>query len=408
MTAKINLIGVYGDEITLANVMTQYLAYKDKDVTDVEIYINSNGGSVEEGESINEYIQEIKATHTVNTLTDKAYSMAASTFALGENRIVYNIPKAAMIHLPLLNGITGNSFELKEASECLEETDKEFSKFYAVILGITESSALNLLKTETFLSGEEAVNLGLATELKEPLKAIASYTPRKPKGIKKEIKKEFKMSKIFDIIGKFKRDLSALDTNALVVLQDANGDDISFPDVVEGESPKVGDKATIGGKSVEGSYIMPSLDGITLVIAEGIITEIIPKADDDAVDPIDPIDTVNITNLSVGDHPLADGQIITVNEHGDINLKKMDIKEQETTQAFTNLTSMITDQFKSIRDENKELKKQIHAVAKATGGKALDSFKIESAPMNGLVSNEIDWMNTKRRQLENKKNKINK
>ena len=69
------------------------------------------------------------------------------------------------------------------------------------------------------------------------------------------------------------------DPKALMV-QDANGGEIDFPDLVEGDTPKVGDKATIDGKDAEGEILMPS--GETYVFTAGELTEIKPAEEDTA------------------------------------------------------------------------------------------------------------------------------
>ena len=61
-----------------------------------------------------------------------------------------------------------------------------------------------------------------------------------------------------------------------LVLQDSNSTEIEFPDLEAGDTPKVGDKAMIDGSPIpDGSYIMPSLDNVTVTFKDGAVEEIV-------------------------------------------------------------------------------------------------------------------------------------
>ena len=60
------------------------------------------------------------------------------------------------------------------------------------------------------------------------------------------------------------------------ILQDCNGYELEFPEIDISDSPTVGDKISIDGKSKEtGERLMPN--GNTFVFVDGIITKIIEK-----------------------------------------------------------------------------------------------------------------------------------
>ena len=55
----------------------------------------------------------------------------------------------------------------------------------------------------------------------------------------------------------------------------ANGDDVDFTDLADGEEPKVGDKATLDGNPIpDGDYVFPSLKNITISFLNGEVAEI--------------------------------------------------------------------------------------------------------------------------------------
>lgn len=275
MKATIYISGVIGKETTLTDVIRQFKSYEEPD--EIQAVIHSEGGDVEEGDAIYNYLKTLDLEIPVTTVTDKAYSIASKIFAAGRTRVIEDVEGAAMIHFAWAKPKPGKAEYFEALAEELREMENEFTSFYAELLDIDEETARTLLDNDTFLSGEESVEMGLATELKTATKAVAIY--------KSEINvKTKKMTKIKKSKGKLLLEAMAAfvglddtEVNALV-LQDSNGTEIDFADLESDDTPKVGDKATIDGSAIpDGSYIMPSLEEATVVFEDGEITEIIPK-----------------------------------------------------------------------------------------------------------------------------------
>lgn len=270
--AIIYISGIIGDETSLTDVIRQYKSYADPE--GVEAVITSIGGNVEEGDAIYNYLDGLKAVGYVNTRTSKAYSIAAKIFAVGEERIIEDKEKALHIHNAWVE-VTGSAERLETVAEGLRVIEDDFVDFYSDFLDVDKDTAKSLLDNDTFMSGQEAVDLGFATKIKTDLKAVAIYNPKD-----KPIKIKMKKGKL----AIFKEGLSSL-VNALfegeinaLVLQDSSGTEIDFEDLETGATLKVGDKGTIDGSAVpDGSYIMPSLEDATVVFVDGVITEIIEK-----------------------------------------------------------------------------------------------------------------------------------
>jgi len=89
MKATIYISGKIGKETTLVDVIRQFKSFEDP--TEVEAYIHSEGGNVEEGDGIYNYLKGIDKEIPVTTITDKAYSIAAKIFAAGRERIVEDV-----------------------------------------------------------------------------------------------------------------------------------------------------------------------------------------------------------------------------------------------------------------------------------------------------------------------------
>lgn len=283
MKAKIYISGVIGEETTLTDVIRQFKSYAEPD--EVEVTIHSQGGNVEKGDAIYNYLKTLDLTIPVTTITDKAYSIAAKIFTAGRVRIIEDIESAAMIHFAWAK-VEGKAEKLEMIAEELREMEQEFTSFYAELLNIDEETAKALLDNETFLSGEEAVELGFATELKTATKAVAIYKNENNLKSKKMSKQSLK-SKGQLLLDAFAAFLKPEEVEVVaLVLQDSNGAEIDFADLESGETPKVGDKGTIDGSPIpDGEYIIPSMDEATVVFVDGAISEIKPKDTDEANSP---------------------------------------------------------------------------------------------------------------------------
>ncbi len=267
MVAKINIIGEIGIDTSLKDVIRQFKSFQNP--TSVFVNINSIGGSVEIGMDIYSYLRNLELP--ITTYTREAYSIAASIFMAGDTRIIEAIDNAMMIHLPSAEQVTGNAEYLDFVSKELRKIENDFADFYSKYTSIDRDSIKSLLKSETFLSGNEAVEMGFATEVKQPLKATAKFN----KNIfKTENSKMTKTEKLIKAMTAFIN--QDVEIKALMV-QDANGVEINFPDLGEEDTPKVEDTATIEDKPANGEYI--NKEGETWVFVEGVLTEIKPKED---------------------------------------------------------------------------------------------------------------------------------
>lgn len=265
-----------GDKmISLVDVISQFKAFESPEK--VLVKIDSVGGSVPETEKIFDYLNGLKKNHTVNTEAKKAYSSAAKLFSLGEKREVEDIEKALMIHLPW-GKFEGTAEEFEAVAVSLRKHEGDFSEYYSTFLEIEEAVAMDILKNDTYFSGEEAVAMGFATGIKKEFEAVALYEKENKSNKKKMTHKKSKNKEFANaLIKAVEERFSGGEVNALV-LQDSDAKDIDFPDVEEGELPKVDDRAEIDGSAIkDGSYIMPSMEGSTLVFVGGVITEIIEK-----------------------------------------------------------------------------------------------------------------------------------
>lgn len=134
------------------------------EVAEINLHINSPGGSVFEGVAIYQMLIQHKAK--INVYIDGLAASIASVIAMAGD-VIY-IPNNAMmmIHNPWTYAI-GNANELRKQAEDLDKIGASMRESYLNKSGekISEEELTELLDNETWLSAKEAINYGLADEL---------------------------------------------------------------------------------------------------------------------------------------------------------------------------------------------------------------------------------------------------
>lgn len=286
MIAKIYIDGEIGTDVDLLGVMTQYKNFSNPEK--LEVHINSNGGSVKVGNDIYNFLKNLQIP--VTTIATKAYSIAASIFMAGDERVVERGKDAIMIHFPFVMGFTGRADDMEKMGRKLKDLEDEMIEFYSNHLpSIDKTTISNLLGNETFLSGDEAYSLGFATALEVPLAAVAYFEDKPKISINNKSSIMTKFDELIEAIKGFKISGSSESSNneatepKALVLQDANGTEINFPDVAEDAMPEVGDDATVDGAPAEGEFI--ATDGSKWIFTAGKLSEIIPAEVEESENP---------------------------------------------------------------------------------------------------------------------------
>ena len=248
------------------------------------VYINSEGGVVETGFEIYDYLRSIgKPINTIGV--SQVASIATVVFMAGESRKL-KTGTNFLIHLPMI-GVDGflNSQELEKAKLDLAPIEKRLIDFYKKTTGLTEEAIAPLLKKETSLNPSDAFDLKFATEYDVEFAKAVAYLKKDNLNTNNQMNQEDKswidkqFTALIDLVkGKEPKkgfNVVALTKGAIVNVDvtDANGTLITFPDVADGAMPIVGDVATVDGKPAEGEYLMP--DGTTFVFTAGALTQVI-------------------------------------------------------------------------------------------------------------------------------------
>ena len=122
---------------------------------DLNIYVNSGGGSVFGGLAIYNMLKRHKGYKTV--YVDGIAASIASVIALAGDRVIVPSNAFIMIHKP--SGVCfGNSDEMREYAEVLDKTQTNLMNVYKENLceGVDLSEIEEMVNNETWLNGEEA------------------------------------------------------------------------------------------------------------------------------------------------------------------------------------------------------------------------------------------------------------
>ncbi|HEP3801322.1 TPA: Clp protease ClpP [Streptococcus pyogenes] len=158
----------YGMEATSAKSIINQLP---EDSSDIILEVNSNGGLVTVGSEVYTALRNYKGKVTAE-ITGMAAS-AASVAVMGADKVVMSPTAQMMVHKALFNWVYGNSDDLDKASNALKSSDKAIVNAYVAKTGLSEDEIMNLMRNETFMSAQDAVEKGFADEVMS-FEAVAS------------------------------------------------------------------------------------------------------------------------------------------------------------------------------------------------------------------------------------------
>ena len=162
---RIIFIGEAIDEHIASLVVAQLLYLEAEDPEkDINIYINSPGGSVTAGMAIYDTMQYIKPE--VSTIcVGMAASMGAFLLAAGQKGKRYALPNAEiMIHQPL-GGVSGQAEDIKIHAEWILKTRKKMNQILAENTGQDLEKVTKDTDRDNYMSAEEAMEYGIVDKV---------------------------------------------------------------------------------------------------------------------------------------------------------------------------------------------------------------------------------------------------
>lgn len=261
--------------VTVADVVAQYAAQPNCE--NYEVWINSPGGSVDEGMEMSKVVASIPNCFTI---ADELCASIATVPFLSvpvENRSIIE-GSAFMIHNPLLMSVSGNASELKWYASQLEPMQKDLLNIYAKATGASKENLQSLMNVETVLTADQAVSMGFASVItpKKQYKAVAFFNPQTNEKITEMEKKSF-----LESLNIFKAKAKAMGVelieaptrNAVALVLESDKGSISTPysDLAPGDEVTLTDTGEV---APDDTYTMP--DGMVVVVVGGMISEIVP------------------------------------------------------------------------------------------------------------------------------------
>lgn len=233
------------------DILPENVARQIEGETDVTAYINSSGGYVDAGFALFSILSEVPNLTTVNA--GRVYSAAMFPFLAGKTRIAESASKF-LIHSAAVTPDRLTAYDAVEYAEMLLEVDSLILDFLTTAVKVDPNRIANMMKKDSFLTAKMAQELGIVTKIANP-----------------KIYNFFNMANINDTLASIRKKLGlkSAPKNMLIGLE--------------------------GGGSVYVYTEDEILEGKTVVLA------------DENGEPTD-------TPAPDGEHTLADGRVITVQD----------------------------------------------------------------------------------------------
>jgi ATP-dependent Clp protease protease subunit len=145
------------------------------EVDNITLRVNSPGGDVFDGVAIHNAIKNHKATVTAHV--DGIAASAASFIVMAADKIV--MPSNSFMLIHGASGFAyGSSDTVRALADDLDRIDKSLTATYAARSKSTTAKVKTLMKEDRLMDADEALKLGYADEVTEPVKMAAKFPLR--------------------------------------------------------------------------------------------------------------------------------------------------------------------------------------------------------------------------------------
>ena len=164
LSDRIIFLGEEVSDTSASLIIAQLLFLESADPDkDIQLYINSPGGSVTAGWAVYDTMQYIKCDVSTICL-GLAASFGAFLLAGGAHGKRMALPNSEiMIHQPAMhgNGIQGPASDIKIMSDYMQKSRQRLNRVLAVNTGRSEEEIARDTERDNFMSSEEALEYGL-------------------------------------------------------------------------------------------------------------------------------------------------------------------------------------------------------------------------------------------------------
>ena len=174
---RIIMLGTPIDDNVANSVIAQMFFLEMQNMTqDINLYINSPGGSVHAGLAIYDIMQFVHCDVSTYCIGLSA-SMGSLLLAAGAKNKRYILPNArVMVHQPLVSGsgISGPVSDIEIHAKEMSHTKKQLTQIYARHTGHREEKLTKLMDRDRYMGAEEAKKMGLVDQIVEARKSPKS------------------------------------------------------------------------------------------------------------------------------------------------------------------------------------------------------------------------------------------
>lgn len=264
MTGHVYIYGTIGDQVTINSVRSQIEA----SAKDYVVHIVSPGGDVFEGYGIYNILKN--TGKPVVTHVEGLCASIATLIAFAGQKIVMNKASEFMIHNPNISDLKGESSDLRNVADQLDKIKGiliDVSGQRAARNGkiVSKEKLWDLYDQETWLTADEALQMGFVDEVADAIKAVAKVDitkfKMKPQSKLAKLMTEFK-NFISEAKGNIKNEMTeTLEDGSVIIVMTEDGDWTGKQVVREDGSPLE-----------DGTYTLAS--GKTFTVSGGVIGEV--------------------------------------------------------------------------------------------------------------------------------------
>ena len=168
MVGHIYIYGEVGKQVTLDTVLKEISPKNDSYI----VHIISPGGDVFEGYAIYNAIKNTGKDITVHI--EGVCASIATLIAATGSKIIMNTKSQFMIHNPKVTSVSGDHKELRNVAAQLERIKTQLIESWLGRTTLSKEQLSAMYDNTTWLNPEEAMNLGFVDDVQEVLKAVAS------------------------------------------------------------------------------------------------------------------------------------------------------------------------------------------------------------------------------------------
>lgn len=193
-------IGTDRGEVSHQNVLAQLQEPDVKSASEIVVHLISPGGLVTEGEAIYNALKNTKKK--ITTQIEGTCASIATLIAAAGDKVIMNKNARFMIHNPQIDGLSGDANKLRHVATQLDQIKTLLINVYDQKTSLGKEKLWELYDNETWLTAEQAEQMGFVDESVDAIKAVAKVNlnqikmETKESWLAKAFKNLFSLSKI--------------------------------------------------------------------------------------------------------------------------------------------------------------------------------------------------------------------